>query len=88
MSTSPTYRLVYTREFARQIRRLDRHVKGQIEKALEKIRLDPTLGKKLTGILADRWSFRSGDYRILYRIQRDQLVILVLTVGHRKDVYR
>lgn len=43
--------------------------------------------KKLAG-MADRWRIRVGDYRIIYDIRDGMLTILVVKVGHRKDVYR
>ena len=42
--------------------------------------------KKLTG--RDAWRIRVGDYRVIYEISDRQLVILVVSVGHRRDIYR
>jgi mRNA interferase RelE/StbE len=42
--------------------------------------------EKLSGL--ERYRVRQGDYRVLYEIQDDVLVVLVVKVGHRKDVYR
>jgi mRNA interferase RelE/StbE len=47
-----------------------------------------TLGKALVGELSDLWSYRIGDYRILARIKDDVLVVLVVEVGNRREVYR
>jgi mRNA interferase RelE/StbE len=50
---------------------------------------DPrVLAKPLKGDLASFWRFRVGHYRIICDIQDDKLVILVITIGHRKDVYQ
>lgn len=46
----------------------------------------PTGVKKLTG--REAWRIRIGDYRVIYEIQDTQLVIYVITIGHRKEVYR
>lgn len=81
------HRLLYTREAARQIRKLDRSIKSRIEKALRRLSEHPELGKRLTGLLSDRWSYRVGDWRILYRVRQSEMVVLVLTVGHRREVY-
>jgi mRNA interferase RelE/StbE len=43
--------------------------------------------KKLAGY-ADRYRLRVGDYRVIYEIMDEQLVILVLGVGHRREIYR
>jgi mRNA interferase RelE/StbE len=46
----------------------------------------PHGGKKLTG--REAWRIRIGDYRVIYEIHDEKLVILVIIIGHRKDVYR
>jgi mRNA interferase RelE/StbE len=46
----------------------------------------PSDVKKLTG--RDAWRIRIGDYRVIYEIHDKELRILVLMIGHRKDVYR
>lgn len=38
--------------------------------------------------IPDTWRVRVGDYRVVYQVQQKVLLVLVLTVGHRKDVYR
>ena len=81
------YRVFYTEEAAHRIRKLDKAVKDRVERAINRLSENPELGKRLTGLLSDRWSYRVGDWRILYKIRKKELVILVLTVGHRREVY-
>ena len=45
-------------------------------------------GKPLVGDRAGLWRYRVGDYRVVCRIEDDRLVVLVVRVAHRKDVYR
>ena len=82
-----TYRIVYTEEAAQRIRKLDKSVKERICKAIIRISEHPELGKHLTGLLSGRWSYRAGGWRILYRIRKAEVLILILTVGHRSEVY-
>ncbi len=82
-----TYRVVYTEEAAKRIARLDPSVKDRIRKAILRLSEHPELGKRLTGLLSDRWSYRVGDWRILYKVRKTELLVLVLTVGHRSTVY-
>jgi len=82
-----TYRVLYTEEAAQRIRRLDGAIKERIRKAIVRISEHPELGKHLTGLLNDRWSYRVGDWRILYKIKETEVLILILTVGHRSRVY-
>lgn len=49
---------------------------------------DPYQGKVLTGEFKGLYRWRSGKFRIVYEIQQEILVVLVLRIGHRKDVYR
>ena len=82
-----TYHVLYTEEAVRRIRKLDKTVKDRVGKAISRLSENHEIGKRLTGLLSDRWSYRVGDWRILYKIRKKELVILVLTVGHRLDVY-
>jgi len=45
------------------------------------------VGKRLSGDLSSFWRYRVGDYRILVRIQDDVLLVLVVEVGNRREVY-
>ena len=44
-------------------------------------------GKGLTANRSGQWRYRVGDYRLLAEIQDDKVLILVLNVGHRRDIY-
>ena len=46
------------------------------------------LGKGLTGDKRGAWRYRIGDYRIISHIDDEKIVILILKVGHRRDIYR
>ena len=82
-----TYRVVYTQEAAERIRKLDKAIRERIGKAIGRLSQHPDLGKRLTGLLSDRWSYRAGNRRILYKVKNSELIVLILTVGHRSRVY-
>lgn len=82
-----TCRILYTEEAARRIGKLDKKVKERVGKAIKKLSAQPELGKRLTGLLSDRWSYRVGDWRILYKVKKSEVLILILTVGRRREVY-
>ena len=70
--------------------KLDKHIQIQIFKKLKFIESlnDPKDdGKPLAGNLLGLWRYRSGDYRILAQILDDKLIILVVKIYHRKNVY-
>jgi mRNA interferase RelE/StbE len=56
--------------------------------AIDGLRGDPHQGAQLKGSATGLRRIRVGQYRVLFEVQKDVLVVLVLRVGHRKDVYR
>ena len=82
------YEILYSREAKVAIGKLARKEKQQIKTAIERIAENPEIGKRLTHELKGLLSYRSGVYRIIYRIQQQEMVILLLTIGHRKNVYQ
>ena len=46
------------------------------------------LGKPLKGILKDLWRYRVGEYRMICEIKDEQLIVLTLKIGHRKNIYQ
>jgi mRNA interferase RelE/StbE len=84
-----SYRVELTRSAEKDLRRIDKSQVAAIYRGLEGLAADPRPHgvKKLSG--ADRtYRIRLGDYRIVYEIEDDALVVLVIRVAHRKDVYR
>jgi mRNA interferase RelE/StbE len=88
--------LAWTIEISRtaekQIKRLNRVAQAAIVRFLRD-RLKPAqnprqLGKPLHGDKGGLWRYRVGDYRLICDIQDEKVVVLVLRVGHRKDIYR
>jgi len=75
----------------RQIRRIDKAWQRRILDYLATQvapRDDPrSLGKSLRGDMHGFWRYRVGDYRLICQIEDAKLVILVVTLGHRRDVY-
>lgn len=82
------YRLEYSERSKRDIHALpSQKIKDQIESALLRLSEHPDLGKPLKGHFPGLWSYRSGDYRIIYKLYKSELRILVITVDDRRDVY-
>jgi mRNA interferase RelE/StbE len=73
----------------RDLKRLPKPVQIRIAVALRELAGDPrpTGVVKLAG-MENLWRIRIGNYRVVYEIHDDRLVVLVLRVAHRKDVYR
>lgn len=81
------YRLLYLPGAASDLGALPAPVAARARSGLEALARNPRLGKPLKGPLRDLWSYRVGDYRVVYEIRRGALVVLVLTIGHRRAVY-
>ena len=82
-----TWTLVYATSAARAIKKLDPAARRRILAALRTLREDPERGKPLQLTLKGLRSWRTGDYRIVYRLIESRIEILVVAVGHRRDVY-
>ena len=82
------FKVFYTKEAKTAIDKLPAKKKHQIRDAVERLAENPETGKHLTGELKGLLSYRSGDYRIIYRIQHKEIIVVILTVGHRKDIYQ
>ena len=81
-----------TERFDKEFRKLDRYtqrmIKAWIDKNLVGCVNPRHHGKGLTSNRSGQWRYRIGDYRLICEIQDDKLVILALTVGHRRDIYK
>lgn len=82
------FRIVYTKEAKKDIGRLSLKKKRQVKESIERIADNPDIGKHLTKELKGLLSYRSGDYRIVYRIHHKEILVIILTVGHQKDIYK
>lgn len=82
------HRLAYTAEAKSRIEQLNPRIKRQLKSAVERIAQKPDIGKRLTAELSDYWSYRTGDYRIIYQTHPRKVSVVVVTVGHRKEVYK
>jgi mRNA interferase RelE/StbE len=83
------YKVVYLDGVEKDLSRLDKSVVRKILSRIENyLALDPKgLGKPLKGEFQGYWRYRWGDYRVIYKISDIDILILVLRVGHRKDIY-
>ena len=45
-------------------------------------------GESLTGNLSKYWKYRIGDYRLICRIEDEKLLVLIVKIGHRREVYK
>ena len=82
----------YTRTAESQLRKLDRQIARRIldylDDKIAPLENPRTRGKALTGVLGELWRYRIGDYRVICEIRDNTLRVLVVEVGHRKQIYK
>ena len=85
------YRVVFTEKSKKQLSKLDKSILaliiGWIEKNIEGCENPRIHGKGLLGNKSGQWRYRIGDYRVICQIRDEEVIILVLEVGHRKHIY-
>ena len=83
-----TYKIVPTPKFAKSFKKLDPFVRKQIKSYLTRVTDNPrATGKALVANRTGQWRYRIGAYRVIVNIQDNELIILALEVGHRRDIY-
>ena len=81
------YELVYTRRAERDIRKLDSKIKDRIAKTLLRYREEPLrFAEQLTDPVLGEYRYRIGDYRVVFDMEGNEIV--VLRVGHRREIYK
>lgn len=86
------YLIETTSRFDKEFKKLDKYTQRMLKSWIEKHLVgceNPRLyGKGLTANRSGQWRYRIGDYRLLCEIKDEELIILALTVGHRRDIYK
>ena len=87
-----TYQVEVTTRFEREFKKLDRYTQRMIKSWIDKNLVncaDPRQhGKALTANRSGQWRYRIGDYRLICQIQDQELIIVALSVGHRREIYQ
>jgi len=86
------YAVEYTKTAVKQLKKMDRKIAAFILSYIEDKLFncdDPRIyGKALKGDLNEKWRYRIGEYRVLAKIEDKKVVITVVEVGHREDIYK
>ena len=87
-----TWKVEFDDRAAKELRKLDKQTQREILTYLRKriaTDQDPRrFGKSLSKNLAGLWRYRVNNYRIICNIEHDKLIVLIVRIAHRKDVYR
>lgn len=85
------YNVELSQRFKKEFKKLDKYTQRIIRGWINKNLVDTTNprihGKGLTSNRSGQWRYRIGDYRLICLINDEKLIILALTIGHRKEIY-
>ena len=86
------FKVEYLPSVFKTLEKMDRFTKRIIIEWIEKNLMDTenprAFGKPLAANRAGQWRYRVGDYRIISKIEDDKLIILVIAIGHRREIYK
>lgn len=85
------YQVKYSERALKELKKMDKYTRQMIYSWIEKNLVgceNPRgHGKALTANRQGQWRYRIGDYRLICQIEDDELIILALSVGHRREIY-
>lgn len=85
------YNVEFTQRALKELKKIDRQIAalilGWVRKNLENCENPRLHGKALTANRTGEWRYRVGDYRLIAKIDDEKIVILVLNIGHRREIY-
>ena len=85
------YKVLFSEKAKKQLKKLDKHIYsliiGWLEKNIDGSENPRIHGKGLVENRSGQWRYRIGDYRIICEIKDEEVIVLVLEVGHRKSIY-
>ncbi len=81
------YKIKITAKAKKELKNLSQSDKLSIGEIIEELKENPFIGKLLSRELANRFSYRVGVYRIIYKIREQDKIVEILSAGHRSVVY-
>lgn len=86
-----TYKLLISDDVSKKIKKMDKHLALMLTREM-KAKLDGlenprSIGKDLVGQYKGLWRYRIGAYRVICDIRDDELIVLAIDIGHRKNIY-
>lgn len=81
------YTVKLTAKAERELKKLSKEDKLSIGEILEELKDDPLIGKSLDRELSNKFSYRIGVYRVIYKVNQQDKVVEILYAGHRGSIY-
>ena len=85
------YKVVLTKDAAKYYQKLDSNNKKKINNSILKLKDNPLEGtniKRLHGELTGLYRYRAGNLRIIYKVEQKELIVVIIAIGSRGDVYK
>ncbi len=83
------YKLLFDDKVAKDLKNIDKHCQKKILEAIKtKLLKNPYIGKKLVGDLSSYYRYRVNDYRVVYEILENEVILVIIKIKHRKEVYK
>jgi len=83
-----TYAVEFAKSAQRELKKLDKSTVRRVSAAIVKLGQNPRAGSVRPMVGSKSWRLRVGDYRVVYDILDDKLVVFIIRVRHRREVYR
>jgi mRNA interferase RelE/StbE len=85
---SEAYQIIFDRRAEKQLQSLPQAEQKRIQKVVDSLASNPRPPRTIKMSGSTSWRIRVGDYRIIYDIQDSQLIVMVIKIGHRREIYR
>ena len=85
------YKVIFTEKAKKQLKKMDKYtaalIIGWLEKNIENCENPRVHGKGLVENKSEQWRYRIGNYRVICEIQDENIIVLVLEIRHRREIY-
>ena len=85
------YRIEFSHLAGKELEKIykaDKKLYSHLINAIEALQADPYHGKRLKGKLLGDYSLRVGAYRVIYTVHKNTLIVYIIDLGHRREIYR
>ncbi len=82
------YQVILPKKVQKDLKKIDSRYINRVKAALVALAGNPYIGKGLDGEHKGQWSYEVWPYRIIYLIKKNELVVLIIRIGHRQGVYK
>lgn len=82
------YRIVFSARAEKAVAAMDAKLRARIVGKIDRLAADPYHSPNVTAMHGGGYRLKVGDWRVVYEIEDDRLVIMVVRIGHRREVYR